>query len=74
MKNTHLHIYKQAHNNTYNIIIIIIINNNNNNNSTQVVLTYRFPLSEVASTFYNQLKSVSKGYASFDYTGIQKKN
>lgn len=33
----------------------------------KVNLTYKFPLAEVALGFYDRLKSVSQGYASFDY-------
>ncbi|MFP4059417.1 MAG: translation elongation factor 4 [Bacteroidales bacterium] len=44
--------------------------------SDRVELTFEMPLSEIVFDFYDKLKSISKGYASFDYftSGYKKAN
>ncbi|MEM8628582.1 MAG: translation elongation factor 4 [Chlamydiota bacterium] len=36
--------------------------------SEQLLLSYRFPMNEIITDFNDKLKSVTKGYSSFDYT------
>jgi GTP-binding protein LepA len=35
--------------------------------TTRATLTYEFPLGEIVFDFYDRLKTITKGYASFDY-------
>lgn len=39
-------------------------------NESRVMLEYSIPLNEIVIEFYDSLKSISKGYASFDYEPI----
>lgn len=38
-----------------------------NIDSSQIILQYEMPLSEVIVDFHDTLKTISSGYASFDY-------
>ena len=44
-----------------------IYKNTQNVTANRVLISYELPLSEVVFDFYDRLKSLSKGYASFDY-------
>ncbi len=38
--------------------------------TSRVEMTFELPLAEIVFDFYDRLKSISKGYASFDYTPV----
>ena len=38
-----------------------------NIDDSRVMMQFKFPLNEIAVDFYDALKSLSSGYASFDY-------
>ncbi len=47
-----------------------IIKNQNYLTQTRVELTFEMPLTEIIFDFYDRLKSISRGYASFDYSPL----
>jgi GTP-binding protein LepA len=47
-----------------------IITNQTYLTTERVELSFDLPLAEIVFDFYDRLKSVSKGYASFDYSPI----
>ena len=57
-------------------IITLLINKRGNQtkmtylNEERVMLEYEVPMNEIVMDFYDTLKSISKGYASFDYEPI----
>jgi GTP-binding protein LepA len=53
-----------------------ILKNQNYLTADRVELTFEMPLGEIVFDFYDRLKSISKGYASFDYyqSGYQPSN
>lgn len=44
-----------------------VIGNSEYIDKNRTILNYRFPLAEIIFDFYDKLKSVTRGYASFDY-------
>ncbi len=47
-----------------------ILKNQNYLTPTRIELTFEMPLAEIVFDFYDRLKSISRGYASFDYVMI----
>ncbi len=47
-----------------------ILKNQNYLTTTRVELTFEMPLTEIIFDFYDRLKSISRGYASFDYSPL----
>ncbi|WP_317168639.1 translation elongation factor 4 [Blattabacterium cuenoti] len=51
-----------------------MIDNKNYLTSERIKIIFEMPLSEIVFDFYDKLKTISKGYASFDYSFIGYKN
>ena len=47
-----------------------MLRNQNYLSPTRIELSFEMPLAEIVFDFYDRLKSISRGYASFDYTFI----
>ncbi len=52
----------------------IMISNHNYMTSKKIEIMFEMPLSEIIFDFYDKLKSISNGYASFDYNFIGYRN
>ncbi|WP_185859295.1 translation elongation factor 4 [Blattabacterium cuenoti] len=52
----------------------IMIENQNYLTSERIKITFEMPLSEIVFDFYDKLKTISRGYASFDYSFIGYRN
>ena len=59
--------YIGADHEAYVLINEAILKNQVYLTTDRVELTFEMPLAEIVFDFYDKLKSISKGYASFDY-------